>query len=91
MARCRGCGQEITWIKMKTGKSMPVDPERIMYWDDENGKDVLVTPDGETVTCSLTGDINHRPDTGMYHTLRPARPATISGGEENDGRKGHDQ
>ena len=58
MARCRGCGQEITWIKMKTGKSMPVDPERIMYWDDENGKDVLVTLDGETVTCSLTGDIN---------------------------------
>ena len=37
MARCRGCGREIEWIKMKTGKSMPVDPERIMYWEDENG------------------------------------------------------
>ena len=47
MARCRGCGQEIEWIKMKTGKSMPVDPERIMYWEGEDGDETLVTPDGE--------------------------------------------
>ena len=57
MARCRGCGREIEWIKMKTGKSMPVDPERIMYWEDENGDEALVTPDGEVVKAFTTGNI----------------------------------
>ncbi len=26
---CRGCGQEIIWLKTKNGKNIPVDPETV--------------------------------------------------------------
>ena len=29
MARCRGCGAEIEWIRTRAGKNMPVDPEPV--------------------------------------------------------------
>ena len=29
MARCKGCGAEIDWIRTRTGKNMPVDPEPV--------------------------------------------------------------
>lgn len=37
--RCRGCGQEIDWIKTKRGSSMPVDPPLV----------TVVTLEGEVV------------------------------------------
>lgn len=32
MSRCRSCGAEIIWIKMASGKLMPVDPNPVTYW-----------------------------------------------------------
>ena len=32
MSRCKSCGAEIRWIKMSSGKSMPVDPDQVPYW-----------------------------------------------------------
>ena len=32
MSKCRSCGEEIVWIKMKgTGKAMPCDAKKISY------------------------------------------------------------
>ena len=33
MAKCRGCGADIIWIKTPGGKSMPCDPIPVMYWE----------------------------------------------------------
>lgn len=49
MAMCRGCGARIDWIKMKTGKMMPVDPEAVMVIEGK-GREVFVTDEGETFT-----------------------------------------
>lgn len=49
MAMCRGCGARIDWIKMKTGKMMPVDPEAVMVIEGE-GREVFVTDEGETIS-----------------------------------------
>ncbi|WP_420768732.1 hypothetical protein ACNR9V_03105 [Parageobacillus thermoglucosidasius] len=40
MAKCKGCGAEIVWIKTPNGKAMPCDPE----------KKVLVSDEGEIVS-----------------------------------------
>jgi hypothetical protein len=57
-ARCRGvsCGAMIGWITTTAGKPMPVDPELIEEWLDEDapsGKGermTLITDEGQTVT-----------------------------------------
>ena len=56
MARCKKCGKEIIWIKTPSGRSMPCDPEEVVYWKDSKGKGRVVTPNGEVVACRLDGD-----------------------------------
>ena len=49
MVKCRGCGAEIIWIKMKSGKAMPCDPQKIPYKTlvpDSSKGITLVRPDG---------------------------------------------
>jgi hypothetical protein len=36
---CRGCGVYIEWVKTKSGKNMPVDPELV----------TIITKEGEVV------------------------------------------
>lgn len=48
MSRCRGCGAEIEWLRMKSGKAMPVDPEPVFV--QEGGNRVFITDEGETIT-----------------------------------------
>ena len=55
MAKCRGCGKEIIWIKTATGKAMPCDPEPVAYWQTAGGKRRIVTPNGEVIACELDG------------------------------------
>lgn len=52
---CRGCGAKIKWIKMKSGKMMPVDPEPIPYKTElpSPKKQTLVTEDGRVVSGFL--------------------------------------
>ena len=45
MSRCKSCNKEIIWIKMKSGKAMPCDMDKV----------IVVTEDGDTVT----GYISH--------------------------------
>lgn len=48
MSTCRGCGATIEWIRMKSGKAMPVDPEPVFV--EEGGSQVFVTDEGDTIT-----------------------------------------
>ena len=48
MARCKGCGAEIDWIKTRAGKNMPVDPEPVFVAVDD-GSDFFVTDEGEVI------------------------------------------
>lgn len=58
MLKCRSCGAEIRWIRMQSGKSMPVDPKmlaaRLPEADEKT--EVLITEGGATirgVVCEL--------------------------------------
>lgn len=61
------CGKRILWVRMKSGKNMPVDMELHNYKKDSTGKEKIVTPDGEVVTGRIivgehgdgTGYISH--------------------------------
>ena len=39
MSRCKSCNREIVWIKMKSGKAMPVDVPAL----------TVITEDGDTI------------------------------------------
>ena len=51
--QCKGCGRRILWIKTKAGKNMPVDTNIIHYRKDPDGKDKIVTQDGDVVTGTI--------------------------------------
>lgn len=54
MAKCRSCGAEIIWIKMTSGKNMPVDAKPITYRiaiPGATGTQKLITQDGRVVSC----------------------------------------
>lgn len=53
MSVCRSCGAQISWIRMKSGKMMPVNPQRISVSAVLPGsKDALtlVTSDGKILS-----------------------------------------
>lgn len=56
MNKCKGCGADIIWIKTRAGKAMPCDATPVTYWQNEKGKQTIITPDGATLRCDLTGD-----------------------------------
>ena len=64
MARCKGCGQEIIWIKTKSGKSIPCDPEMIYYKAKKTGHLRVVTPTGEVVSAVPSDSILTATDYG---------------------------
>lgn len=54
MAKCKSCGAEIRWIKMESGKMMPVDAEQLIcrvelspdQFAFEQEVDICITEDG---------------------------------------------
>lgn len=56
MAKCKGCGAEIIWIKTPAGKSMPCNAEPMTYWENPGAAGKIVTPNGEVIRCEFTGD-----------------------------------
>ena len=56
MSRCKGCGAEILWIRMKSGKNMPCDPALIPFWWAPEGEETFITEEGETVRGTRDGD-----------------------------------
>lgn len=50
VTRCKSCGQRILYIRMKSGKAMPVNEVFVNY--KLGGKDRVVTPAGDVVACT---------------------------------------
>ena len=48
MSYCKSCGAEIKWIKMLSGKNMPVNAQK-RYIIKDGGNEVLVTESGELI------------------------------------------
>ena len=48
MPKCKRCGANIEFIRMKSGKYMPVDPDMVPYRLGF-GPQAFVTPEGEVV------------------------------------------
>ncbi|MBQ1805791.1 MAG: hypothetical protein II010_07785 [Oscillospiraceae bacterium] len=63
MAKCKGCGAEIIWIKTPSGSRHPCDPEQVTYWARPRATGRVVTPNGEVITCDFEGDLHKA--TGM--------------------------
>lgn len=57
--KCRGCGASIIWIKTAGGKSMPCDPDQVIYRARAGAAGKIVTPNGEV----LSADLNVEPET----------------------------
>ncbi len=57
MAKCKGCGAPIIWIKTLAGKSTPCDPDLVMYWEKPKAKGKVVTPNGEVLSCEFDGEL----------------------------------
>ena len=53
---CRACGAPIGFIKTVGGKTIPVNPEEVPYWQQAGGASKIVTPNGEVVSAVLEGD-----------------------------------
>ena len=56
MAICRGCGQEIIFIKASSGRSIPCDPKPVPYVRKVYGRDSLVTVFGEVIRGTIVED-----------------------------------
>lgn len=57
--KCRGCGSSIVWIKTAGGKSMPCDPDQVIYRARAGASGKVITPNGEV----LSADLNVEPET----------------------------
>ena len=84
MAKCKGCGAAIIWVKLKSGKSIPCNPKPVFIEDNKSGDKIIVTTDGrvsngrlEIVTSQnqfLTrGYISHFATCPMAGVLRKPR------------------
>lgn len=51
VSQCRSCGTRIIFIRMKSGKSMPVNPTFVNYKNNPGGKDRIVLPSGDVIAC----------------------------------------
>lgn len=47
MSKCRSCGKEIIWLKTRSGKAMPCDPEKVYFEPDPKGRATIVTEGGQ--------------------------------------------
>ena len=61
--KCRSCGKLITFIKTRSGKSMPCDAEQVRFVPDLNGKNLYVLEDGSVIHGALP-----RPDDSDIET-----------------------
>lgn len=55
MGTCQKCKQRVIWVQMKSGKSMPCNPELVTYRVPREGKgpERIVTPNGEVVSAEI--------------------------------------
>lgn len=59
MAKCRGCGQEITWCEMASGKKMPLDKAQNMVQVKEGIGEIISVHMPHWATCSKAKDFKN--------------------------------
>lgn len=98
MSRCKSCGAEIVWVRLKSGKSHPCNPG---YWrfKEDGGPDRLVTLDGRIVAGTIVvypepkemglpkGMISHFATCPAANSFRRGRSKSMSEGEERNKRR----
>ena len=53
-ATCKGCGARLIWVRSKAkDKWIPCDEVLKAYKQDDFGKEVVITPDGDYIRCSF--------------------------------------
>lgn len=57
MAKCRGCGASIVWIKTAKGKMMPCNPQMVGFITKTGASGKIVTSDGEVLSAEVTDDL----------------------------------
>lgn len=57
ITRCSRCGAQIIFLRMKSGKSMPVNTNFVNYKC--GGKDRIVLRNGNVVAGTVTNDAEH--------------------------------
>lgn len=55
-SQCRKCGARIIFVRMKSGKSMPVNPNFVNFRRD-GGKDRIVLANGEVTSGTIVTDV----------------------------------
>lgn len=53
---CKKCKEPIMFIRTAAGKAMPCDPFITYYKQVDGGKDRIVTPNGQTLSCIILPD-----------------------------------
>lgn len=61
MAKCRGCGKEIIFVKTPKGNFIPCNPSRVIFSKPGEGKTLVVKLNGEVISCTIGAgdDITH--------------------------------
>lgn len=72
MAKCKACGADIVFIKLKTGKTAPCNAQRIPYKTNlKDGALRLILPDGRIAR----GDLDFESDAYGYESHFATCPA----------------
>lgn len=56
MSTCKACGAEIRWIKMLSGRSMPVNYTPVFYRAVPGAEGKIITPGGATLSAEIVTD-----------------------------------
>lgn len=66
ISTCRSCGQQIVWVRTPNGKNMPCNTALINYVKDPEGKERIVTPEGNVITGRSAGVSANEADGSGY-------------------------
>ncbi len=52
MSKCKSCGAEIVFIRTTANKYMPCNAELIPYKQTDDGKEYVMTEEGDLIRCT---------------------------------------
>lgn len=68
MIRCKGCGENIYFIRGLQGKTIPCETQKVVYFEDMRGKQRIITKEGYAIRAagyvigkSAVGDVGYIP------------------------------
>lgn len=82
-SQCSKCGARILWVRMKSGKKMPVNPQFVNFVAD-GGKDRIVLANGEVTSGTITTDPGKASGFVICRILLPVNTLRDLGGKRSD-------